>query len=240
MPDTITVDKVLGHDLYAAANVNAYGSDLTTVKKTYSPGQLIGNVYSWIVKDGEVWYEYFLTPYDYNNFNGTFIKHDAAKLSLPDMPGILEEIAAKADQEKRERLGTIPYYIEKYMPWIVGGVVVAVAAPALLKSSNKNVSGMTEDQKNISGLLITAGVIYILSKKKKPADLIIGDPYDGKYLDDQGNDITLHTTAATGSGQGTMSVATGEAGGGAMLIDHIGAFPVIYKQQGSGLISGAY
>jgi hypothetical protein len=168
----------------------------------------------------------------------TWVK-DQPGLYLPDAPQILQQIQEKADQEKRDRLGVIPYYIEKYMPWIVGGVVVAVAAPALLKSSNKNVSGMSEDQKNLLGLGGTALLIYFLTKKKRSGSLEIGDPYDGKFEDDAGNDITIHTdsTNVPGGNTGTVNAPAGQQ----MLIDHIGVFPVVYRnQQSGGLISGAY
>ena len=235
MPDNIAVDKVVGHDIYAKATVDAYDGTFKNVKKVFTNGQLIGNVWSWVIHDGEVWYAFYLTPYDYNNFNGTYVKHDASKISLPDLPGILQEIQDKEDAEKRERLGTIAYYIEKYAPWIVGGVVVAVAAPAILNSGKRNVGAMTEDKKNLIGIAATGVLIYFLTKKKKPADIIIGDPYDGQFPDPITGELPpTNQNESTNNNPGTVVVSPPQ-----QLIQYVGPFAVSYKQSG-GLIAGTH
>ena len=94
MPN-ITADKVVNHLMYAKANVNAYEPGGKIVVKTFSPGQLIGNVYSYIEIGNDLYWMFYLTPADYNNFNAVYVKHDASKLSLPDLPAILDQIAAE-------------------------------------------------------------------------------------------------------------------------------------------------
>lgn len=240
MPDNITVDKVLKHDIYAKGNVNAYDGTFTNIKKTFTNGQRIGNVWSWIIRDGEVWYMMYLTPSDYNNFIGTYIKHDAAKIALPDLPGILEEIQKEKEQEDINKNGMLAHLAKKYAPWIVGGVVVAIAAPTLLNAGRKNINGMTSDQQNLAGIAVTAVAVYLLTRKKRKAgDLIIGDPYGGQFLDDEGNDITQGTNS---TGNNKLEVVSVPAGSGNVnkLIEYIGPFEVAYKQPSNGIIAGMH
>jgi hypothetical protein len=230
MPDTITADRVLGHNIYAKGSVTGYSYDLKTPKKTWSNGQLIGKVDSWYVSpEGNMYWTVYLNNNDYNTGYSTYIPHDGSKLSLPDLPGILDDIQRKADEEKKERLGTVAYYIEKYAPWIVGGVVVAVAAPVLFNAGRKNVSGMTQDQKNMAGIAGTALVIFLLTKKKKPAGIEI-EHFPGEFPDPN-----------TGKLPGQMSTGSEmvEVISGPQLIEYVGPFPVTYKK-GAGIISGCY
>ena len=75
MPN-ITADKVVNHLMYAKNNVNAYEPGGKIVVKTFSPGQLIGNVYSYIEIGNDLYWMFYLTPADYNNFNAVYVKHD--------------------------------------------------------------------------------------------------------------------------------------------------------------------
>ena len=136
MPN-ITADKVVNHLMYAKANVNAYEPGGKIVVKTFSPGQLIGNVYSYIEIGNDLYWMFYLTPADYNNFNAVYVKHDASKLSLPDLPVILDQIAAEKKAAIIAKDGAFSYYLQTYLPYIVGAIVIARALPSIVKSVKK-------------------------------------------------------------------------------------------------------
>lgn len=135
---TVTADLIVRHDLFAKANVSGYDATLKNVKVAFTSGQYIGNVYGWIVDGtGNLYWMVYLTPNDYNTFNPTYIKQDSSALSVPDLPDILQKI----EDEKKAALiakdGVIGYYLQKYLPVIVGAVVVAIAFPAVYKNIRK-------------------------------------------------------------------------------------------------------
>ena len=136
MPN-ITADKVVNHLMYAKANVNAYEPGGKIVVKTFSPGQLIGNVYSYIEIGNDLYWMFYLTPADYNNFNAVYVKHDASKLSLPDLPAILNQIEAEKKAAIIAKDGAFSYYLQTYLPYIVGAIVIAIALPSIVKSVKK-------------------------------------------------------------------------------------------------------
>lgn len=136
MPN-ITADKVVNHLMYAKANVNAYEPGGKIVVKTFTPGQLIGKVYSYIEINNDLYWMFYLTPADYNNFNAVYVKHDASKLSLPDLPAILDQIAAEKKAAIIAKDGVFSYYLQTYLPYIVGAIVVSIALPSIVKSVKK-------------------------------------------------------------------------------------------------------
>jgi hypothetical protein len=135
---TVTADKVVNHDLYAKGNVTALDSTFKNVAATFSAGQRIGKIYSWISgANGEVYWMIYLNNADYNNFNPSYILHDATKLDVPDLPNILQQIADEQKAAAIEKNGVVGYYLETYLPYIVGAVVIAIALPSIVKSIKK-------------------------------------------------------------------------------------------------------
>lgn len=127
MPN-ITADKIIGHKLYAERTVNGYNlpDAPNRIIKTYKPGQLIGNVYSYLQKpDGVYWMVY-------EGNTTIYIKH-SGDLKVPDLPDIIAEINRKAEELKKEQKGVVPYYIEKYLPWIIGAIALGIIIPTLRK-----------------------------------------------------------------------------------------------------------
>lgn len=173
---SITADKIVNHNIVAKGTV--YGYDLPNsgnVTQTFTNGATIGNVYSWVTDtNGQVWYMLYNTPEDYANFIPFYVKHDASQIDCPDLPGIMAQIAAAAEAAAIAQKGAIPYYLDKYLPWIVGGVVAAFVLPSLLKS--KNVSGMEKKNKNMLLIGGAAVVAYLLFIKKSTAATTVATP----------------------------------------------------------------
>ena len=136
MPN-ITADKVVNHLMYAKANVNATDATGTKTVKSFSPGDLIGNVYSYVEINNNLYWLFYLTPADYNDFNAVYVKHDPSKLSLPDLPSILQQIADEKKAAIIAKDGLFSYYLQTYLPYIVAAVVISIALPAIVKSTRK-------------------------------------------------------------------------------------------------------
>ena len=135
---TITADKLVNHDLYAKANVNALDSTFKNIAQSFTAGQRIGNIYSWIQgADGSIYYMIYLSKADYDNFNPSYVLHDPNKLDVPDLPNILQQIADQAKAAAIEKNGVVGYYLTTYLPYIVGAVVIAIALPSITKSFKK-------------------------------------------------------------------------------------------------------
>ena len=136
MPN-LTADLVINHNLFAKTQVNGYDSTFKNVKTVFYPG-LIGNVYSYIEQpDGSLYWMVYQTQADYNDFNATYIKHDANKLSLPDAQSILDDLTAKQNAKELAAKGPVNYYIEKYAPYIIGAIVVSIALPSIINATKK-------------------------------------------------------------------------------------------------------
>ena len=69
---TITADKVVNQSIYAKGTVVAYDGTLKNKVATFSNGQLIGKVYSWITAtDGNIYWLVYLSPSDIKFFSST-------------------------------------------------------------------------------------------------------------------------------------------------------------------------
>ena len=133
----ITADKVVNRNLYAKSRVYGYDGTFQNVTTIYTPGQLIGNVYSYIQQPDGLYWMVYKTTADYNGMRPTYIKHDQSKLSLPDLPEILETISREQEKQKMQEKGVLQYNIDKYLPYVIGAVVVAVALPTLTNAIKK-------------------------------------------------------------------------------------------------------
>ena len=127
----ISVNLVLDKNLYAKGKVSAYDVPNGKVIFTIDNGGLVGNVYSYVVRNGIVWWQFFKNNKPY------YVKHDNNKLSLKELPAILKKIENEEQKQEIEQKGTLNYYLQKYLPWLIGAVVVAVAFPAIYKNAKK-------------------------------------------------------------------------------------------------------
>jgi hypothetical protein len=132
---TITADLVVHHDLYAKTNVNGYDASLSRVKQTFTAGQLIGNIYSYIQSGSNVYWLVYVNSQDFANQNPTYILHETGKLDVPDLPNIVQAIADKQKQDQIDKVGIVQYYLDNYLPYIVGAIVVAIVLPKIIKST---------------------------------------------------------------------------------------------------------
>ena len=128
MPN-INASQVIGKTLVAKSNVD-YFYPIGTKIGTFNKGDVIGTVYS---------YAYGGTPnlywmIDKGSNQYIFVKHDANKLSLVGIQQILDDITKQQQEQEIKDKGLLRYYLDKYLPYIVGGVVIYFALPTIKKT----------------------------------------------------------------------------------------------------------
>lgn len=171
---SVGIDKLIDKTVYVKSQpglyIYGYKNDLKTQKAVFNSGALIGKIYSWVTDaNGNIYFMFYLNNDEYKNFIPTYVKVDTDKINIPELPGILEQIAKDKDKKDREEKGIVQYNIDKYLPYIIGAAVVAIALPSVINSSKK-VGSMTNKSKKNTGLLVAAAAgiaIYLYSKKKK-------------------------------------------------------------------------
>jgi len=135
---TVTADKVVNHDLYAKGNVSALDWTFKNIARTFSAGERIGNIYSYFVDSkGQLYWLIYLSRADYDNQNPIYVLQETGKLDVPDLPNILQKIADEQKAAAIEKSGVVGYYLQTYLPYIVGAVVIAIALPSIVKSIKK-------------------------------------------------------------------------------------------------------
>jgi hypothetical protein len=138
MAGIVTADKVVNHDLYAKTTVSALDWTFKNIARTFSAGERIGNIYSYFVNDsGQLYWLIYLSKADYDNQNPIYVLQETGKLDVPDLPNILQKIADEQKAAAIEKNGVVGYYLETYLPYIVGAIVVAIALPSIVKSIKK-------------------------------------------------------------------------------------------------------
>jgi hypothetical protein len=131
MASTITADKVINKSLFSKGNVNVYKLPGGLIIRTIPSGSLVGIVYSWVTYNGDIYWMFNDTygiPY--------YVKHDT-NLELPDLPAIITQIQDEVIKKKIETLGAFNYYLQSYLPWIIGSVAIDLVVPAFLKNAKK-------------------------------------------------------------------------------------------------------
>lgn len=132
----ITADLMIGKTLYAKQSVKLYSGNLITVIGTVSPGGVVGVVYSYVVRNGKLYWEF-------KGSNGAhyYAEHNTYAYQLtPAVVTALEQYQDKIDAENEQQQiaakGAIPYYIEKYGKVLLLTAVGIVAFREIMKKVN--------------------------------------------------------------------------------------------------------
>ena len=126
---TINASKVIGQTLIATQNVDyfyPFSTKLGTIKK----GDIIGVVYSYVFGNNNELF--WMIDKGYNKF--IYVKHDVNKLTLVNGKEVLQDIKNQQIKQEIEDKGLLRYYLDKYLPYIVGGVVIYFALPTIKKT----------------------------------------------------------------------------------------------------------
>ena len=108
MPE-ITADKIIGKTLFAKKNLNRLNSSLVKIG-TITAGSPIGQVYSYIQRGGNVYWQFI----DFNN-KPYFVLHTPESFKFTgDVKQAVEKQKQEIENIQKQEKGSIPFYIEKY------------------------------------------------------------------------------------------------------------------------------
>lgn len=108
MPE-ITADKIIGKTLFAKKNLTRLNSSLVKIG-TITAGSPIGQVYSYIQRGGNVYWQFI----DFNN-KPYFILHTPDSFKFTgDVKQAVEKQKQEIENIQKQEKGLIPFYIEKY------------------------------------------------------------------------------------------------------------------------------
>jgi hypothetical protein len=143
MAQPVSVSLMLDKTLYAKTNTYGYkGHIAPETKVNFKAGDFIGMVYSWQTKDGILYLQAYANLNDFHNFTATIVPVLKYNLDIPELKEAVDlenaKKQAEADQLKKETVGTVQFYIEKYGPWILGAIVAIGVLPSIIKSFTKN------------------------------------------------------------------------------------------------------
>jgi hypothetical protein len=113
MPE-ITADKIIGKTLFAKKDLTRLNASLVKIG-TIVKGSPVGQVYSYIQRDGKVYWQFF----DFNN-KQYLVLHtpDSFKYS-GDVKEAVEKQKIESEKLEKQEKGSVPFYIEKYGKWIL-------------------------------------------------------------------------------------------------------------------------
>jgi branched-subunit amino acid transport protein len=214
---SITAADVINKDMFAKTDIDLYSSALTK-KGNLKAGALIGTVYSYLIDSrGDLYWMFYLTDQDFKNFNATYVKHDPAQLNLPSYNDLLTSVTAQLEADKLQSLGTVNYYIQKYAPYIVGGVVIALVLPSILNKQKKVGAVTQNDGLKLAGIVALA---WYLTLKKRTGSIII-DPLTSSVTTNAEN--AINTTPNILPSVNSTVVSVGKQ------ISYVGPFEVAYR-----------
>jgi len=144
MPDyDVSIDMILDHSVYSKGKNPYYDASFKNPVGYLKDGEFIGIIYSWVTRSGKIYLSIYPTYNDFKNFkNAKYVEWGYNNLTYPDLKKELENKAAldkaKQDQLKKETVGTVQFYVEKYGPWLLGAIVAIGVLPSIIKSLTKN------------------------------------------------------------------------------------------------------
>jgi len=128
MPE-ITADKIIGKTLFAKKDLTRLNSSLVKIG-TITAGSPIGQVYSYIQRGGQVYWQFI----DFNN-KYYYVLHTPDSFKFTgDVKQAIEEKKQEIEKIQKEEKGSIPFYIEKYGKVILLYGVGAYLIATYLKS----------------------------------------------------------------------------------------------------------
>lgn len=126
---SISADKIIGRNLYAKKSIPKLNASLVQIGK-FMPNDFIGNVYSYIQKNGNVYWMF-------KDYSGKFFYtlHDpeAYKFSS-DVQQAFDQQEIEKEKELIEQKGQVPYYIEKYGKFVLYSVLGVYLIGTIIKS----------------------------------------------------------------------------------------------------------
>ena len=124
----ISADNIIGKTLFAKKQIDKLNSLLQKIGQ-FNTGDSVGVVYSYIVRNGQVYWTF------YDSFGKYYlVKHDPNGFKFSDdVQQAYEEQKQEKEKQLMETKGAIPYYIEKYGKWVLGAFIGVAIIREIIK-----------------------------------------------------------------------------------------------------------
>lgn len=130
---------MLDKALYARTNTYGYKGNISEKNKVnFKADDYIGIIYTWYTYNNIIYLVAYQSITDYDNFDATYVPILKYNLQIPELKEAVElenkKKQMQVDVAKKETVGTVQFYVEKYGPWLLGAIVVVGVLPSLIKS----------------------------------------------------------------------------------------------------------
>lgn len=126
---TITADKVIGKNLFSKGAVDLLSLPGGKVIKTIPSGGLLGSVYSYVTYNGIVYWQF------YDTYKQPYYAKQDSNVDFPGLNSVLKAVQDEAIAKEIEKKGVLNYYLQKYLPWLISGIVLSMVLPSIVKST---------------------------------------------------------------------------------------------------------
>jgi hypothetical protein len=119
----ISIYDTIGLNLYAKTTIPKLDSSLKKIG-TFSAGDYVGKINSWITRNGKIYW-----AIEDPNFGGKFyyVLHQTGIFEITkQIKSIIEKDKLKAQEQLKEEKGAFQYYVDRYLPYVLG-TIVAIA-----------------------------------------------------------------------------------------------------------------
>lgn len=118
---TFSVDQIVDKTLIAKKPVPIKRLPLDTAPTVYTvkPGETVGVVYSWVSRDGSIWWEY----YD-SNKNAYYTKHEPGTYDIKSLEAQGTISLEQQQDETKKDESPVTYYLDKLTTPLVWGIVL--------------------------------------------------------------------------------------------------------------------
>lgn len=177
----VPIGKLIDKPIYAKGTMYAYRITKDLQKstpskvvydlnktKTYKNNDFIGNLDSWLTTTNTGVYLSF------KDNAGTFYVPISNSFTSPNLSDIKRAIEKKEDEAANAGKSLLEVTINKYLPWIVGAVGVAIVLPSVSNTVQSSKISGTNDKTKVA---IGAGLLMLLLSKKQSKNKVIIEPY---------------------------------------------------------------
>lgn len=133
MSVSIKPDSVINQFLIARTNVTKYDQDRVTPIGVFTPGNTVGQVFSYVTNPSFMW--------EFQDGNGKtyYTKHSPGFYETPRTAQVaIIKAEAQQEQQIKDEKGAIVYYLDKYGKPIILTVSALVIISALIRKDWKN------------------------------------------------------------------------------------------------------
>lgn len=191
---TISLGDLLDKPIYATKTMSSYimskdpnkpgsvlidknGNVIPKKYLTYKKGDLIGTLESYTTKPFFSGMETKLLLWFRPNFgvNGFAVKAEDVFTMLSNKD-IAQQVIKEQEAAESANKPLLQQYLDKYLPYVVGGVVIWIALPTIVNTARSSKMGAMNNKKNVA--LVLAAIALLAWKRKSKNKIILSPVQD--------------------------------------------------------------